>query len=51
MSSELIKEYEKHVPVKDLAKQFGIHRLTVRPYSDAMGWSCANSVWHQRTSL
>jgi hypothetical protein len=27
--TELIKEYERQVPVKDLAKQFGIHRLTV----------------------
>ena len=27
--TELIKEYEQHASIKDLAKQFGIHRLTV----------------------
>jgi len=27
--TKLIKKYEQQVPVKDLAKQFGIHRLTV----------------------
>jgi transposase len=27
--TELIKKYEQQVPVKELAKQFGIHRLTV----------------------
>ena len=28
-ATELIKEYEQHASIKDLAKQFGIHRLTV----------------------
>ena len=27
--TELIKEYEEQASVKDLAKRFGIHRLTV----------------------
>jgi lambda repressor-like predicted transcriptional regulator len=27
--TELIKEYERRVPIKDLAHRFGIHRLTV----------------------
>jgi hypothetical protein len=27
--TKLIKRYEQPLPVKDLAKQFGIHRLTV----------------------
>jgi hypothetical protein len=27
--TEMIKEYERQVPVKDLAQRFGIHRLTV----------------------
>jgi hypothetical protein len=27
--AELIKEYESQVPLKDLARKFGVHRLTV----------------------
>jgi Mn-dependent DtxR family transcriptional regulator len=27
--AELIKDYERQVPVKELAERFGVHRLTV----------------------
>ena len=35
--AELIKEYESQVPVKDLAKKFGVHRLTVTAHLQRHG--------------
>jgi hypothetical protein len=35
--AELIKEYESQVPVGDLAKKFGVHRLTVTAHLQRHG--------------
>ena len=35
--TELIKEYEQQVPVKELAEQFGTHRLTVTAHLQKRG--------------
>jgi len=35
--AELIKEYESQVALKDLARKFGVHRLTVTAYLQRHG--------------